>query len=113
MDTYPEVEAKAEEFTEDKPKSMVIREWKAILSNRIKHFPDIFPQEFIAEIDEIPEPIAAAELDGNIKKLSRDGAFTKEWVQRSLDMATLIGMKNLAPADKIYIDTFKPVPTKA
>ena len=69
--------------------------------------------KFIAEIDEIPDPIAAAELDGNIKKLSRDGAFTKEWVQRSLDMATLIGMKNLAPADKIYIDTFKPVPTKA
>ncbi|MCF8532363.1 MAG: ABC transporter substrate-binding protein [Reyranella sp.] len=69
--------------------------------------------KFIAEIDEIPEPIAAAELDGNIKKLSRDGAFTKEWVQRSLDMATLIGMKNLAPADKIYVDTFKPVPTKA
>jgi NitT/TauT family transport system substrate-binding protein len=69
--------------------------------------------KLIAEIDEIPDPIATAELDGNIKKLSRDGAFTKEWVQRSLDMAKLIGMKDLAPADQIYVDTFKPVPTKA
>ena len=29
--------------------------------------------KLIAEIDEIPEPIAAAELDGNIVKLSTDG----------------------------------------
>lgn len=67
----------------------------------------------IAEIDEIPDAIAAAELDGNIKKLSADGLFRKEWMQLALDMATMIGMKDLAPVDQIYIETFKPVPTKA
>ena len=65
----------------------------------------------IAEIDEIPEAIAAAELDGNLKKLSPDGAFTKQWMERALDMAKLIGMTDLAPVEQTYIETFKPVPT--
>ncbi len=67
----------------------------------------------IAEIDEIPDAVAAAELDGNLKKLSMDGAFTKDWMQRSLDMAKMIGMNDLAPVEQIYVETFKPVPTKA
>jgi NitT/TauT family transport system substrate-binding protein len=67
--------------------------------------------KLIAEIDEIPDPIAAAELDGNIVKLSATGEFKKEWMERSLDMAKLIGMTSLAPVNDIYITTFKPVPT--
>ena len=69
--------------------------------------------KLVAEIDEIPDAIAAAELDGNLKKLSTDGAFTKDWMQRALDMAKMIGMNDLAPVEQIYVDTFKPVPTKA
>ncbi|MCX7364890.1 MAG: ABC transporter substrate-binding protein [Alphaproteobacteria bacterium] len=69
--------------------------------------------KLVAEIDEIPDAIAAAELDGNLKKLSPDGAFTKDWMQRALDMAKMIGMNDLAPVEQIYVDTFKPVPTKA
>lgn len=69
--------------------------------------------KLIAEIDEIPEPIAAEELDKSIKKLSRDGEFRKEWMERALEMAKLIGMTNLAPVDEIYTTKFKPVPTKA
>jgi NitT/TauT family transport system substrate-binding protein len=67
--------------------------------------------KLIAEIDEIPEPIAAAELDGNIVKLSTTGEFRKDWMDRSLEMARLIGMKDLAPVEKIYVSNFKPVPT--
>ncbi len=67
--------------------------------------------KLIAEIDEIPEPIAAAELDGNIVKLSSTGEFRKEWMERSLEMARLIGMKDLAPVEQIYLRNFKPVPT--
>jgi NitT/TauT family transport system substrate-binding protein len=69
--------------------------------------------KIVAEIDEIPEPIAAAELDGNIKKLSADGLFRKDWMELALDMAKMIGMKDLAPVDQIYVETFKPVPTQA
>ncbi|CAN5785833.1 ABC transporter substrate-binding protein [soil metagenome] len=69
--------------------------------------------KIVAEIDEIADPIAAAELDGNLKKLSPTGAFTKEWMVRALDMARMIGMTDLAPVDQMYIETFKPVPTKA
>jgi len=67
--------------------------------------------KLIAEIDEIPEAIAARELDGNIKHLSRNGEMKLEWMERALDMARLIGMKDLAPAKDIYIEQFKPVPT--
>jgi NitT/TauT family transport system substrate-binding protein len=69
--------------------------------------------KLIAEIDEIPEPIAARELDGNIKKLSDTGEIKLEWMERALDMGRLIGMKELAEAKEIFVTQFKPVPTKA
>jgi len=67
--------------------------------------------QLIAEIDEIPDPIAAAELDGNIMKLSTTGEFKAEWMERALEMGLLIGMKNLAPAADIFTTRFRPVPT--
>ncbi len=68
--------------------------------------------KLIAEIDEIPAAIAAAELDGNIKKLSTDGELRKEWLDRALEMGRLVGMTNLAGVDEMYVTSFKPVPTK-
>ena len=65
----------------------------------------------IAEIDEIPASIAEAELDGNILKLSKDGAMEKDWMVLALDMARLIGMTDLAPVEDIYTTQFRPVPT--
>jgi NitT/TauT family transport system substrate-binding protein len=67
----------------------------------------------IAEIDEISEDIAARELDGNIKLLSRTGEMQLDWMERALDMGRLIGMTDLAPASEIFITQFKPVPTAA
>ena len=67
--------------------------------------------KFLARVNEIPEDVAAAELDGNIKNLSITGEFQKDWMERSLDMAKLIGMTNLAPVDDIYITKFRPAPT--
>jgi NitT/TauT family transport system substrate-binding protein len=69
--------------------------------------------KLVAEIDEIPEKIAAFELDGNIKHISRTGEFKIEWMERALENARLIGMKELAEANEIFTDKFKPVPTKA
>ncbi|MBO0764517.1 MAG: ABC transporter substrate-binding protein [Hyphomicrobiaceae bacterium] len=67
--------------------------------------------KLIAEIDEIPEAIAARELDGNIKHLSRTGEMQLDWMERALDMGRLIGMSDLAPAKDMFITQFKPVPT--
>ncbi len=67
--------------------------------------------KLVAEIDEIPENIAAEELDKSLKKLSRTGEFRKEWMATALDMARLIGMTNLAPVEEIYVDKFQPKPT--
>jgi len=69
--------------------------------------------KLIAEIDEIPEPIAARELDGNLKNLSRTGEFQLDWMERALDMARLIGMTDLSPAKDMYIEKFRPKPTAA
>ncbi len=67
--------------------------------------------KLIAEVDEIADSIAAAELDGNIVRLSATGEFRKEWMDRALEMAKLIGMTSLAPVNDIYVTTFNPVPT--
>jgi NitT/TauT family transport system substrate-binding protein len=69
--------------------------------------------KLIAEIDEIPEAIAARELDGNIKHLSRTGEMRLEWMERALDLGRLIGMKDLAPAQEMFVSQFRPVPTTA
>ena len=69
--------------------------------------------KLIAEIDEIPDEIAEAELDGNIVKLSTTGEFRPEWMERAMEMAKLIGMTDLAPTADAYTSQFKPVPTKA
>jgi NitT/TauT family transport system substrate-binding protein len=67
----------------------------------------------VAEIDEIPEAVAARELDGNLKNLSRTGEMQLDWMERALDMGRLIGMTDLAPASEIFITQFRPVPTAA
>jgi len=67
--------------------------------------------KLIAEIDEIPPNIAEAELDGNILKLSKDGAMQKDWMNLALDLARMIGMTDLAPVEDIYTNQFRPVPT--
>jgi NitT/TauT family transport system substrate-binding protein len=69
--------------------------------------------KLIAEIDEIPEAIAARELDGNIKHLSRTGEMQLDWMERALDMGRMIGMTDLAPAKEMFTTQFKPVPTTA
>lgn len=68
--------------------------------------------KMIAEIDEIPPEIAAAELDGNISKLSDASEIKREWMVRALEMAVLTGMTNLAPVDETFVNTFKAVPTR-
>jgi NitT/TauT family transport system substrate-binding protein len=68
--------------------------------------------QLIAQIDEITEAVAARELDGNIKHLSRTGEFQLDWMERALDMARLIGMTDLSSAKEMYIERFRPVPTR-
>ncbi len=48
--------------------------------------------KMIAEIDEIPDRVAEAELDGNLAKLSATGEMTEEWMIRAVELSKLIGM---------------------
>ena len=69
--------------------------------------------KFFAKVNDIPEPVAAAELDTNIMNLSLNGEYRPEWVGRALEMAKLVGMTDLAPVSEIYTTQFRPVPTAA
>jgi NitT/TauT family transport system substrate-binding protein len=68
--------------------------------------------EAVKMIAEIPDNVAAAELDGNLMKLSTTGEMKEEWMSRALDLARLIGMKDLAPVKETFVTSFRPVPTK-
>jgi NitT/TauT family transport system substrate-binding protein len=68
--------------------------------------------KMVAEIDEIPDRIAAMELEGNIAKLSKTGEVRTEWMARALELAKLTGMTNLAPVEDTFVTTFKVAPTK-
>ena len=67
--------------------------------------------KLIAGIDEVSEPVAEQEYDNTILKLETDGAMDAGSVTRSLDLARLGGMHDLAPAAQIMTLQFKPVPT--
>jgi NitT/TauT family transport system substrate-binding protein len=67
--------------------------------------------KLIGEIDEIPDRVAEAELDGNLAKLSTTGEMTAEWMGRALEFSQLIGMTDLAPVGDTYVTGFRPVPT--
>ena len=67
--------------------------------------------KMIAEIDEIPDRVAEAELDGNLKKLSTTGEMTEEWMARALEFAKIIGMTDVAPVGETYVTDFHPKPT--
>lgn len=68
--------------------------------------------KLIAEIDDVPPDVAAAELDGDLRHMSTTGEMTREWMERSLDLARLVGMKDLAPVEDDYTTRFKVVPTR-
>ncbi|HEX6001422.1 MAG TPA: ABC transporter substrate-binding protein [Hyphomicrobiaceae bacterium] len=67
--------------------------------------------KLVAEIDEIPPKLAEVELDDDLSHMSSTGEMTEEWLNRSLSLARLVGMNDLAPINEIYT-AFKPVPTK-
>ncbi|HEY0525917.1 MAG TPA: ABC transporter substrate-binding protein [Stellaceae bacterium] len=69
-----------------------------------------FAVKLIAEVDEIPPDIAAMEYENTILKLLPSGEMRPEWIDASLDLARLGGMKDMAPTDAIYTTQFKPMP---
>jgi len=72
--------------------------------------------KLIADLYEVPPEIAAAEYDNTIMKLETDGGMSGEAVlaavKKSVEMAKLGGLKDIAPAEEIISTQFKPVPTK-
>jgi NitT/TauT family transport system substrate-binding protein len=68
--------------------------------------------DLIAEIDEIPADIAGMEYDNTTLKLSTDATIKLDEVERSLQLSRLGGMTDMAPADQLFVNRFRPVPTE-
>lgn len=72
--------------------------------------------KLIADLYEVPPEIAAAEYDNTIMKLDTDGGMSGdnvlEAVSKSIELAKLGGLKDIAPVEEVISTQFKPVPTK-
>jgi NitT/TauT family transport system substrate-binding protein len=72
--------------------------------------------KLIADLYEVPPEIAAAEYENTIMKLETDGSMSGgnvlAAVNKSIELAKLGGLKDIAPAEEIISTEFKPVPTK-
>jgi NitT/TauT family transport system substrate-binding protein len=67
--------------------------------------------KLISEIDEITPEIAVYEYEQTTLKLSADGLIEMGALRYGLELAKLSGMTNMAPAEQIVTQAFKPVPT--
>lgn len=65
--------------------------------------------DFIMSETGMDENIATAEYNNTIKGLSVDGELRQEWVEESLRLATLAGIKDVPPAQEMFTDEFVPV----
>jgi NitT/TauT family transport system substrate-binding protein len=72
--------------------------------------------KLIADLYEVPPEIAAAEYENTIMKLETDGSMSGDnvlaAVNKSIELAKLGGLKDIAPAEEVISTEFKPVPTK-
>lgn len=67
----------------------------------------------IAEINSVPEPVAAKEFEQTFLKLSADGVFTMEQLKTAEKLARIGGYTDLAPTEQIYTSAFTPVAASA
>lgn len=65
----------------------------------------------VAEINDIPESVAAEEYENVILKSSTDGSMTLEQAKTALELARIAGITDLAPAEDIFTTEFTPVST--
>ena len=61
--------------------------------------------KLVAEIDEIPEASPRASSTATSRSCRKTGEMKLEWMERALDMARLIGMTDLAPAQDIFVSS--------
>ena len=65
--------------------------------------------DFIMRQTGMKKEIATEEYNNTIKGLSSDGKLQKEWVEESLKLAKLAGIKDIPPASEMFSTQFVPV----
>ena len=65
--------------------------------------------QMIADINDIPEPIARQEYEETFLRLSTDGTFNLEQLKVAYELARIGGFEKLAPPEEIITTAFIPV----
>ncbi len=65
--------------------------------------------KFIQEYNKFEPDVAKQEYENTIMGLSVDGTIKAEWVEASLSLGKLAGLKDMPPAKAMFTDRFVPV----
>jgi NitT/TauT family transport system substrate-binding protein len=65
--------------------------------------------KFLQDETKLDAAVAKQEFENTVMNLSSDGSFKEEWVEASLELGRLAGLKDLPPAKTLYTTDFIPV----
>jgi len=105
----PDVWIASDKIIKDHPKALraaLVGLYSAIVY--MQHHPK-WSIQFIQHKTGLKHDVAEAEYKHTINNLSSDGMLKKKWVQTSLDLGKLAGLKNLPPVESLFTTKFVPV----
>ena len=106
----PEVWVASQAMIDKKPD--VVRRFLEAVMKTTKHMQDNeayglgYIKKYTKEKD---DSVAKLAYDVIIKNATIDGMIKPEWLQNSLELATIAGIKDLPPVDQLFTDKFVPI----
>ena len=106
----PEVWVASQAMIDTKPD--VVRRFLEAVMKTTKHMQDneAYGLGYIKKYTkEKNDSVAKLAYDVIIKNATIDGMIKPEWLQNSLELATIAGIKDLPPVDQLFTDKFVPI----
>ena len=106
----PEVWVASQAMIDKKPD--VVRRFLEAVMKTTKHMQDneAYGLAYIKKYTkEKNDSVAKLAYDVIIKNATIDGMIKPEWLQNSLELATIAGIKDLPPIDQLFTDKFVPI----
>ena len=106
----PEVWVASQAMIDKKPD--VVRRFLEAVMKTTKHMQDneAYGLGYIKKYTkEKNDSVAKLAYDVIIKNATIDGMIKPEWLQNSLELATIAGIKDLPPVDQLFTDKFVPI----
>ena len=106
----PEVWVASQAMIDKKPDA--VRRFLEAVMKTTKHMQDneAYGLDYIKKYTkEKNDSVAKLAYDVIIKNATIDGMIKPEWLQNSLELATIAGIKDLPPVDQLFTDKFVPI----